>query len=78
MPEASEAMSSSRMAVMARPWRLRTRVNITTTHRAIIMYTVSRVASRGIFFSPWAPPVKERFSMRERMISPKPRVMMAR
>ncbi len=77
-PIASAATSSSRMAQRLRPCVLPTMRRATSTTRNTQNQTANRLDVCGMPESPSARPKTSRFCTTTRMISPKPRVTMAR
>ncbi|MNL76627.1 hypothetical protein D3C87_2026230 [compost metagenome] len=78
MPMDSAAISFSRMAIQARPWVERTKFWITITVMTVKKNTHPQVVLAGMPLKPDAPPTYSVFSKAIRIISPRPRVAMAR
>ena len=84
MPQLSAAISFSRIERIARPWRDFMTMWITRQVITTQMNTFETVAALGMRLRPEAPKVKSKPSTLSmlrsttRMISPKPRVMIAR
>ena len=78
MPMASAAISSSRTARKARPSEERTRRQEISMVIPLKKYTQKKLLQEGIPLKPRAPPTLSMFRISTRMISPNPRVTMAR
>ena len=78
IPEASEAISSSLIAIIARPYLDLINVNNIATTQTVIQKTTYILERLSIPISDFPPPVIFRFKITTRIISPNPKVIMAR